>query len=285
MAHIIPLIFNHSRSRPRKRDTDQHSAAFSPSRPLSEIRYARPCPICLGNTASWVIESISVGKLARKNRTDAQVIEWEDVAFSIEGLSSYTGRGRFLWYLQCFAASRKGGKVVKKTRPHPVIQVGAISSFITSRNRYASGNLTATWIVAFRLSSSRRREASLCRFGYSVSESTARNALNTLTNTSFDWDTWTTSRIFISFELSPISPLILSSLLPKFRLDSVPPLQSIGSSHERRVSSLLVQRRAADGKQGVSGWLSDFDKQMGIEPEKSDNLLSWNRGDGGTMEP
>jgi hypothetical protein len=26
----------------------------------------------------------------------------------------------------------------------------------------------------------------------------------------------------------------------------------------------------------------DYDKQMGIEPEKCDNLLSWNRGDGAT---
>ncbi|KAJ6571072.1 hypothetical protein B0H19DRAFT_1064186 [Mycena capillaripes] len=40
MAHIIPLIFNHHHSRPKKRDVDQYSAAFSPSKPLSEIRYA-----------------------------------------------------------------------------------------------------------------------------------------------------------------------------------------------------------------------------------------------------
>ncbi|KAJ7863426.1 hypothetical protein B0H14DRAFT_2574825, partial [Mycena olivaceomarginata] len=38
MADIIPLIFNHPHSHPKKRDADQHSAAFSPSKPLSEIR-------------------------------------------------------------------------------------------------------------------------------------------------------------------------------------------------------------------------------------------------------
>jgi hypothetical protein len=43
MAGIIPLIFNHHHSRPKKRDTDEYSAALSPSKPLSEIRYARPC--------------------------------------------------------------------------------------------------------------------------------------------------------------------------------------------------------------------------------------------------
>ncbi|KAJ7866904.1 hypothetical protein B0H13DRAFT_2352162 [Mycena leptocephala] len=60
---------------------------------------------------------------------------------------------KFLWYLtECFTASRKGGEVIiKKTRPHPVIQVGAISSFVMSRNRYASGSLglpLGLWLFA-----------------------------------------------------------------------------------------------------------------------------------------
>ncbi|KAJ7898724.1 hypothetical protein B0H13DRAFT_2337376 [Mycena leptocephala] len=33
---------------------------------------------------------------------------------------------------------------------------------------------------------------------------------------------------------------------------------------------------------GYQAGFRDFDKQMGVEPKKSDNLLSWNRGDGGT---
>ncbi|KAJ6461203.1 hypothetical protein DFH09DRAFT_1495516 [Mycena vulgaris] len=145
MAHIIPLIYNHHRSRP-KRDTNQHSAAFSSSIPLSEIRYARPC------LSAWATRLVGdqiyygVGKLARHNRTDARnhrhlrattnkrvnntdAIEWEDVAFSVEELAAlYEKEDKFLWYLtECFAASRKGGKViVKKIRPHPIIQVGAI---------------------------------------------------------------------------------------------------------------------------------------------------------------
>ncbi|KAJ7328357.1 hypothetical protein DFH08DRAFT_1023793, partial [Mycena albidolilacea] len=41
MADTIPLIFHHHASRPKQSDTDEQSA--SPSRPLSDIRYARPC--------------------------------------------------------------------------------------------------------------------------------------------------------------------------------------------------------------------------------------------------
>ncbi|KAJ6595091.1 hypothetical protein DFH09DRAFT_1412993, partial [Mycena vulgaris] len=182
MAHIIPLIYNHHRSRP-KRDTDQHSAAFSSSIPLSEIRYACPC------LSAWATRLVGdriyygVGKLARHNRTDARnpttnkrvnntdAIEWEDVAFSVEELAAlYEKEDKFLWYLtECFAASRKGGKViVKKIRPHPIIQVGAISSFITSRNRFASGDLglpLGLWLFACQAHIDVKRV--LCRFGYS----------------------------------------------------------------------------------------------------------------------
>ncbi|KAJ6579213.1 hypothetical protein DFH09DRAFT_1030447 [Mycena vulgaris] len=206
MAHIIPLIYNHHRSRP-KRDTVQHSAAFSSSIPLSEIRYAHPC------LSAWPTRLVGdriyygVGKLARHNRTDARnrrhlrattnkrvnntdAIEWEDVAFSVEELAAlYEKEDKFLWYLtECFAASRKGGKViVKKIRPHPIIQVGAISSFITSRNRFASGDLglpLGLWLFACQAHIDVKRV--LWWFGYSVSESTACNALNTLTNRSLN---------------------------------------------------------------------------------------------------
>jgi hypothetical protein len=37
MADIIPLIYHHHASRPKKRDVDQRSASFSPYRPLTDI--------------------------------------------------------------------------------------------------------------------------------------------------------------------------------------------------------------------------------------------------------
>ncbi|KAJ6586290.1 hypothetical protein DFH09DRAFT_1075250 [Mycena vulgaris] len=67
------------------------------------------------------------------------------------------------------------------------IQVGAISSFITSRNHYASGNLglpLGLWLFACQAHTDVKRV--FCRFGYSVSDSTARNALTTLTDASLN---------------------------------------------------------------------------------------------------
>lgn len=148
MADIIPLIYNHNSSRPKQKHPDQRAAAFSPYKPLREIRYARPC------LAAWATRVVGdriyqrVGKLAHKNRSDprsrrhlratsngrsenADVVDWEDVKFSIEELADlYKKEDPFLWYItECFSASRKNGKViVKKTRPHPIV---CASFFIT----------------------------------------------------------------------------------------------------------------------------------------------------------
>ncbi|KAJ7601483.1 hypothetical protein B0H17DRAFT_867707, partial [Mycena rosella] len=140
IVDIIPLIFNHNSSRAGRKHPDQRAASFSPHVPLKEICYA--CPYM----AAWATRIVGdhiydrVGKLARKNRSDprsrrhlratsngrtenANVVEWEDVKFSIEELAAlYKNEDPFLWYLtECFSASRKKGQViVKKTRPHPI---------------------------------------------------------------------------------------------------------------------------------------------------------------------
>ncbi|KAJ7208822.1 hypothetical protein GGX14DRAFT_632643 [Mycena pura] len=391
MAHIIPLIFNHHHSRPKKRDTDQYSAAFSPSKPLSEIRYARPL------LSAWATRLVGdriyyrVGKLAHHNRADARkrrhlrattnkrtnntnIIEWEDVAFSVDELATlYQEEDEFLWYLtECFAASRKGGKViVKKVRPHPIIQVGAISSFIASRNRYASGDLglpLGLWLFACQAHVDVKRI--LCRFGYSVSESTARNALNSLTNaslgalqeqvrhatargeveygkisdnvqryervfehglgkenvlkhgtacTAFGLDdckpgafhaadhiarvikqerqNMTVESIYSSIDwehMDNISALHFVRVLVNFspHLNSLSPqvsgrFRTTLAKHRLKPQKKRLQPLSTNAEQqmenkGYQAGFRDFDKQMGVEPEKSDNLLSWNRGDGGT---
>ncbi|KAJ7832573.1 hypothetical protein B0H14DRAFT_3142868, partial [Mycena olivaceomarginata] len=373
------------------RDTDQHSAAFSPSRPLSEIRYARPC------LSAWATRLVGdriyyqVDKLARKSRTDTRsrrhlrattnkrtnskdVIEWEDVAFSVEELAAlYRQEDEFLWYLtECFAASRKGGKViVKKTRPHPIIQVGAISSFITSRNRYASGDLglpLGLWLFACQAHVDVKRV--LCRFGYSVSDSTARNALNSLTGadlsalqeqvrdatargevdfgkisdnvqryervfehglgkenvlkhgtacTAFGLDNCKPGAFHsadhiarvINQERQSMTVETLYSSIDWEHMDNItdlhfvrvianfsPHLNHLSSQVSARFRTTLAKHRLEPRKtrlqppgtnaeqqmenKGYQAGFRDFDKQMGIEPEKSDNLLSWNRGDGGT---
>ncbi|KAJ7696918.1 hypothetical protein B0H14DRAFT_2650018, partial [Mycena olivaceomarginata] len=161
---------------------------FPPKKPLTEIQCARPC------LSAWATRLVGnhayfrVGKLARKNRAggsrrrhlrattnervaNADVVTWEDTEFTLQGLArQYQDEDPFVWYMtECFTASRKKGKViVKKNRPHPVIQVGAISSFILSRNQYASGELglpLGLWLFACQAHVDIQRV--FCRFGYS----------------------------------------------------------------------------------------------------------------------
>ncbi|KAJ7692191.1 hypothetical protein B0H17DRAFT_1200535 [Mycena rosella] len=89
----------------------------------------------------------------------------------------------FLWYLtECFCAPRVKGKVViRKRRPHHAIQVGAISSFLISRNSFASGDLAlplGIWHFACKSHVDVKRV--YCRFSSTVSDTTARNALNSM---------------------------------------------------------------------------------------------------------
>jgi hypothetical protein len=251
------------------------------------------------------------------------------------------------------------------------IQVGAISSFITSRNRYASGDLglpLGLWLFACQAHVDVKRV--LCRFGYSVSDSTARNALNSLTGadlsalqeqvrdatargevdfgkisdnvqryervfehglgkenflkhgtacTAFGLDnckpgafhaaddiahvinqerqSMTVETIYSSIDwehMDNITDLHFVRVIANFS----PHLNHLSSQVSARFRTTLAKHRLEPRKtrlqplgtnaeqqmenKGYQAGFRDFDKQMGIEPEKSDNLLSWNRGDGGT---
>ncbi|KAJ7923991.1 hypothetical protein B0H13DRAFT_2399024 [Mycena leptocephala] len=204
MADIIELIYDHPQSRPKQKYPDQVEAAFSHTRPLDEIRYARPC------LNSWATRIVGnevyrrVGLLAKKTddpesrthvrattneRTEnANVATWEDTEFSVQGLADkYQERDPFIWYMtECFCAPRvKGEVVMRKRRPHPVIQVGALSAFIVSRNPYASGDLAlplGIWHFACKSHVDVKRV--YCRFGSTISDRTARKALNSMSATS-----------------------------------------------------------------------------------------------------
>lgn len=199
MADLIDL-YNHNKSRPKKTNPD-HSAAFSPAKPLSEISCARPC------LSSWATRLVGnhayfrVGKLARKGtgrnrrqlraatngRTEkTDVVEWEDIEFTIEGLGAqYQTEDPFLWYLtECFSASRKKGKaVVKNNRPHPIVRhlrfypIRFVNSRrLTDPSRFYQlfyrlsqsirqrRSRTRTWDLAFRLQRPRRYQTGLLPF-------------------------------------------------------------------------------------------------------------------------
>ncbi|KAJ6447710.1 hypothetical protein C8R47DRAFT_999288 [Mycena vitilis] len=114
----------------------------------------------------------------------ANVADWKHMDFTMQGLADkYSQTDPFIWYLlECFCAPRvKGVVVIRKRRPHPIIQVGALSSFIVRRNVYASGDLAlplGIWHFAVRSHVDVKRV--YCRFGSTVSDSTARKALNSM---------------------------------------------------------------------------------------------------------
>jgi hypothetical protein len=144
-------------------------------------------------------------RASTNSRVSGIVADWETLVenLSIPKLAAkYERRGAIAWYLtEMMAAPMKRGVVVlRQRRPHPTvwifvwieyhtyskcqIQVGAISSFILSRNRYASGHLAlplAVWQFACKSHVDEKRIFS--RFGFTVHDSTARACLNSLTDT------------------------------------------------------------------------------------------------------
>ncbi|KAJ7661825.1 hypothetical protein B0H17DRAFT_953379, partial [Mycena rosella] len=313
MADLIELIYNHPQSRPKLKHPNEVTAAFSPRKPLEDIHFARPC------LSAWATRTVGnetyrrIGRLAKKTtdpdsrthvrattngRTEgAEVVTWDHMNFTIEGLANkYRDADEFLWYItECCAAPREKGKVViRRRRPHPVIQVGAISSFIVSRNSYANGDLAlplGIWHFACKSHVDVKRV--YCRFGSTVSDSTARKALNSMSEASLtmtvesvynsiDWDhNRKVSNLHISRVLVDFSPLLShlrTEISARFRQQPI-------AKHRIRVYKKKLQPLATNAErevtsQGMQRALWDFDEQLGIDPEKSDKLLSWVRGDG-----
>ncbi|KAJ7431586.1 hypothetical protein B0H11DRAFT_2384233, partial [Mycena galericulata] len=204
MADLIELIYNHPQSRPKQKHPEELAAAFSSGKSLDDIRFARPC------LSSWATRTVGnevyrrIGRLAKKSddpdsrshvrattngrKKGVKVATWNHMKFTIQGLADqYREADEFLWYLtECFSAPCvKGAAVIRKRRPYPVIQVGVMSSFIISRNSYASGDLAlplGIWHFACKSHVDVKRV--YCRFGSTVSDSTARKALNSMSEAS-----------------------------------------------------------------------------------------------------
>ncbi|KAJ7737529.1 hypothetical protein B0H16DRAFT_1762389, partial [Mycena metata] len=390
MSDIIPLLYDHPQSRPKKKHANQLAHAFSPHTPLSEIRSARPC------LSAWATRTVGdeayrrVGLLAKKSddpasrthirastngrKEGARVATWGDMNFSIQGLADqYREADGLVWYItESLAAPRvKGEVVIRKRRPHPVIQVGAISSFVLSRNSYASGDLALPLgIWHFVCKSHVDVKRVYCRFGSIVADSTSRNALNSMSAADFqtlqesvqdatsrDESEW--GKILDNVQQhSPVyehglgrdNQLKVGTACTAFHYDDCEPgafdaqdhidrvlaedrkhmttesiyksidwehndkindlhfvrvlveysphlsdlskaiselFRTVLAKHRIRVTKKKVQNLSTNSEremtsQGMLRARGDFDKQMGIEPDKCDNILDWIRGDGGS---
>ncbi|KAJ7240069.1 hypothetical protein C8J57DRAFT_1086005, partial [Mycena rebaudengoi] len=172
MGHIIDLIYNHRQSQPPT-NTEERHLAFSHQTLHTDMCFARPA------LSSWALVLVAkkarrqVGNLTNNDPTDptdttqmrastngrakdAVVADWEKLTenLSISKMAAkYSRRGSVPWYLteMMSAPTKSGVVVVRQRRPHTTIQVGAISSFVLPRNRYASGYLAlplAVWQFA-----------------------------------------------------------------------------------------------------------------------------------------
>ncbi|KAJ7138817.1 hypothetical protein C8R46DRAFT_1320848 [Mycena filopes] len=206
MSTILPLMYHHKASFPNKKSPNKHERqqVFATSGPADQSNHARPF------MSTWATRLVAaearkqVGRATRDDperpdeharfraqsnqRTDAQTVTWPALLanFSLAKIhTKYSVRLPLAIFLtEAMAAPSSKGKIfIRKRRPHPIIQVGAIASFILSRNRYANGDLAMTlgvWHFACKAHVDLKRV--YCRFGYAVSDTTARNALNSMSD-------------------------------------------------------------------------------------------------------
>ncbi|KAJ7478914.1 hypothetical protein FB451DRAFT_1338652 [Mycena latifolia] len=209
MSDILPLMYRHKASFPTSKsvDVNEQKKMFSTSGPGDQINHARPF------ISTWATRLVAaearkqVGRATRddpddpedhtrlrarsNSRKKAHVVTWPELLrhFNLKWIESkYCLRLPLPMFLTEFMAapSSNGVFFVRKRRPHPIIQVGAIASFIISRNRYANGDLAmalGVWHFATKCHIDVKRVYS--RFGYCVSDTTARNALNSMSTASF----------------------------------------------------------------------------------------------------
>ncbi|KAJ7633589.1 hypothetical protein DFH06DRAFT_1139927 [Mycena polygramma] len=173
---------------------------FSTSGDPDEIHHARPF------LSTWAVRAVAaearkeVGRATREDPEDlehhtrlpTQTLSWEELLshFNLKWIhTKFCLRLPLAIFLtEAMAAPKaKGEFFVRKRRPHPIIQAGAIASFIISRNRYANGTLAmvlGVWQFACKSHIDLKRV--YCRFGYCVSDKTARNALTSMTTSSLN---------------------------------------------------------------------------------------------------
>ncbi|KAJ7738954.1 hypothetical protein B0H16DRAFT_1694642 [Mycena metata] len=208
MADILPLIYQHRSSFPSVNSTRSHerNAMFCTSGRPEDLQHARPylSTWAAHLTAEEARRQVEAGthddpddpdsrvqlRTKSKHSNNARVITPQDLGhFSIRRIEE-----QYLKILplpmmltEFMAAPRvKGVFTVCERRPHPMIQVSAIASFIVSRNRYANGDLAmilGIWHFACKPHVDLKRV--YCRLASTVSDTTSRDALVSVTPANF----------------------------------------------------------------------------------------------------
>ncbi|KAJ7670952.1 hypothetical protein B0H17DRAFT_1141696 [Mycena rosella] len=213
MSDILPLIYSHKASYPASKSADVHEQKemFATTRPAHQIHHARPF-ISTRATRLVAFEGRKqVGRSAQNDPDDperrdnlrvqtngrkegVEVVSWPAVLshFNLRHIGTqYCIRLPLVWFCTevWSAPMAKGVFFVRKRRPHPIICLSGL------RSTYSGGLNSFRFKLARLQASSHRGIATLTAisrwfsasgtlFGYGVSDSTARNALNTMTDAS-----------------------------------------------------------------------------------------------------
>ncbi|KAJ6532184.1 hypothetical protein DFH09DRAFT_933468 [Mycena vulgaris] len=206
-SDILPLIYRHRSSYPsiNSAHADEQERMFATTGELEDIHNAQPYMSTWATRLVAVEIRRQVGRLTTDDPVDpshhvqlrattngrgkGHVVTWRDFSYwslrRLESRYKRPGKGDLPMFMFEAASAPKfvdGVAIVRQRRPHPIIQVGAMASFIISRNRYANGDLAlilGIWHFACKSHVDVKRV--YCRFGNFVADSTARDALNSMT--------------------------------------------------------------------------------------------------------
>ncbi|KAJ7820873.1 hypothetical protein B0H14DRAFT_3735105, partial [Mycena olivaceomarginata] len=201
-VHLVEAIYRNRYSVPSSKSVQakELSQSFHGTRDPKEYHYARPglstwatqlvgkrCALEVGRLGyndpahpnfHVFLQSSANSRMAEKRKTVSQ----EDVfQFSMQRSADILqSRAPLSWFLtESMSATRKNGEIIAKTRrPHPFIQVAALSSFAMARNRSANAYFAlpvGTYLFATKAHTDVKRM--FCKLGLSVHDTTARKAL------------------------------------------------------------------------------------------------------------
>ncbi|KAF8212894.1 hypothetical protein K438DRAFT_2167933 [Mycena galopus ATCC 62051] len=206
MSHILPLMYHHKASYPPSTSVNvsEQKEMFSTTGPADKSHHA--CPFM----STWATRLVAtearkqIGRATRENsddeekggrpvartngrKDDVHVITWPELLanFNMKKIhEKYSVRLPLAIFLTASMAapSSKGAFVVRKRRPYTTAQVGAVASFILSHHQYANRDLAlplGIWLFACQAHVDVKRVFS--RFGFSVSDTTARHAIVSMT--------------------------------------------------------------------------------------------------------
>ncbi|KAJ7270714.1 hypothetical protein B0H12DRAFT_1008802 [Mycena haematopus] len=204
-AHFVEAVYRNRYSVPCHDSThvDELEQSFDTRCDPKTLYYARP------SLSTWATQLVGqrcafeIGKLGqddpnhpdfhaflrsatngRSSGKHATVTQEDVFQFTMQRSADILkSRAPLAWFLtECMSATRKNGAVVMRTRrPHPFIQVAALSSFAIARNRSANAYFALPiGIYLFATKAHTDVKRMLCKIGLSVHDTTVRRALITM---------------------------------------------------------------------------------------------------------